>query len=173
MIAPTSSATIWSILTEGVRGQKRCVHRYRQYGISEQYITTKALSFEKSGFLSDHNNTLKVCDNYWFFLPILRYHCNYLKHIRHSYIQFASSLCTRHHMIYFHYNRIFNVQFKLVLIAGIESKPFQVLVYWTVLSRSQWQRRLRHEMSSRARTLASWVGIPLKAWMSVFILCLC
>jgi hypothetical protein len=33
---------------------------------------------------------------------------------------------------------------------------------------------LRHEMSSPARTLGTWIRIPLKAWMSVwFILCLC
>jgi hypothetical protein len=41
-------------------------------------------------------------------------------------------------------------------------------------SRSQWQRSLRDELSSLARTLGSWVRIPLEAWMSVlwtFILC--
>jgi hypothetical protein len=32
---------------------------------------------------------------------------------------------------------------------------------------------LRHELSSLARTLGSWIRIPLEAWMSVFILCLC
>jgi hypothetical protein len=42
-------------------------------------------------------------------------------------------------------------------------------------SRSQWLRGLRHELSSPARTLGSWVQIPLEAWMSVcaFLLCLC
>jgi hypothetical protein len=41
--------------------------------------------------------------------------------------------------------------------------------------RSQWPRGLRHELSSLARTLGSWVWIPLKALVSVcaFILCLC
>jgi hypothetical protein len=41
--------------------------------------------------------------------------------------------------------------------------------------RSRWPRGLRHELSSLARTLGSWVRILLKAWMSVyaFILCLC
>jgi hypothetical protein len=42
--------------------------------------------------------------------------------------------------------------------------------------RSQWPRGLRHELSSLARTLASWARIPFEAWMSVlcaFILCLC
>jgi hypothetical protein len=38
---------------------------------------------------------------------------------------------------------------------------------------SQWSRGLRHELSSPARTLGTWVRIPLKTWMSVFILCLC
>jgi hypothetical protein len=39
--------------------------------------------------------------------------------------------------------------------------------------RSQWPRGLRHELSSLARTLGSWVQIPLEAWMSIcaFILC--
>jgi hypothetical protein len=41
--------------------------------------------------------------------------------------------------------------------------------------RSQWPRGLRHEMSSPAWTLGSWVRIPLEAWMfvcvySVFVL---
>jgi hypothetical protein len=34
-------------------------------------------------------------------------------------------------------------------------------------SRSQWPRGLRHELSSLARTLGSWVGIPFRACMSV------
>jgi hypothetical protein len=38
------------------------------------------------------------------------------------------------------------------------------------VGRSQWPRGLRHELSSLARTLASWVRIPLKAWKS---LCVC
>jgi hypothetical protein len=33
--------------------------------------------------------------------------------------------------------------------------------------RSQWPRGLRHELSSLARMLGSWVRIPFKAWMSV------
>jgi hypothetical protein len=42
-------------------------------------------------------------------------------------------------------------------------------------SRSWSPRGLRNELSSIARTLGSWVRIPLKAWMSVyaFILCSC
>jgi hypothetical protein len=36
--------------------------------------------------------------------------------------------------------------------------------------RSQWPRGLRHEMSSPAWTLGSWVRIPLEAWMFAFIL---
>jgi hypothetical protein len=38
--------------------------------------------------------------------------------------------------------------------------------------RSQWRRGLRHELSSLAWTLGSWVRIPLEAWMSVWVLCL-
>jgi hypothetical protein len=37
--------------------------------------------------------------------------------------------------------------------------------------RSQLLRGLRHEMSSPARTLGSWVRILLKAWMFALIMC--
>jgi hypothetical protein len=47
--------------------------------------------------------------------------------------------------------------------------------YIYVACRSQWLRVLRHELSSPARTLGSWVRAPLQAWMfvcvySVFVL---
>jgi hypothetical protein len=35
--------------------------------------------------------------------------------------------------------------------------------------RSQWPRALRHEPSLPARTLGSWVQIPLEAWLSVCV----
>jgi hypothetical protein len=35
--------------------------------------------------------------------------------------------------------------------------------------RSQWPRGLRHEPSSPAQTLGSWVRIPLEAWISVCV----
>jgi hypothetical protein len=35
--------------------------------------------------------------------------------------------------------------------------------------RSEWPRGLRHELSSPARTLGSWILIPLEAWMSVCV----
>jgi hypothetical protein len=43
------------------------------------------------------------------------------------------------------------------------------------LCRSQWPRGLKHELSSFARTLGSWIRTPIKAWMSLcaFILRLC
>jgi hypothetical protein len=34
-----------------------------------------------------------------------------------------------------------------------------------IVRRSQWPRGVMHEMSSPARTLGSWVRIPLQAWM--------
>jgi hypothetical protein len=34
---------------------------------------------------------------------------------------------------------------------------------------SQWPSGLRHELSSLPPTLASWIRIPLKAWMSVSV----
>jgi hypothetical protein len=39
------------------------------------------------------------------------------------------------------------------------------------ICRSQWPCDLRHELSSAARTLGSWVWIPLRAWM--FGVCMC
>jgi hypothetical protein len=39
----------------------------------------------------------------------------------------------------------------------------------TLYSRSQRPRLLTHKLSSPARTLGSWVRIPLEAWMSVCV----
>jgi hypothetical protein len=39
--------------------------------------------------------------------------------------------------------------------------------------RSQRTLGLRHELSSLARTLCSWVRIPLKAWISVCVYSVC
>jgi transposase InsO family protein len=38
---------------------------------------------------------------------------------------------------------------------------------------SQWPRGLRHELPLLARTLRSWVQIPLKAWMPVCVYFVC
>jgi hypothetical protein len=45
---------------------------------------------------------------------------------------------------------------------------------WTIFarsdpSRSQWPRRLRHELPSPSRMLGSWGRIPLEEWMSVCV----
>jgi hypothetical protein len=40
-------------------------------------------------------------------------------------------------------------------------------------NRSQRPLGPRHGQSWPARTLGSWVRIPLKAWMSVHVLCVC
>jgi hypothetical protein len=57
----------------------------------------------------------------------------------------------------------------------VNKKPINNLRDFSVgISRSQWPRGLRHEPSSPARTLGSWVGIPLEAWMSYLrSLCVC
>jgi hypothetical protein len=39
--------------------------------------------------------------------------------------------------------------------------------------RSQWPRHLSHVLSSTARTLGSWVRIPLEAWMCVRVFLCC
>jgi hypothetical protein len=53
-----------------------------------------------------------------------------------------------------------------------------IMHYYKYDGRSQWPRGLRHEPSSPARKLGSWIRIQLKAWMSVcvysvFVLLLC
>jgi hypothetical protein len=49
----------------------------------------------------------------------------------------------------------------------------QILHCYYEICRSHWTRGWKHEMSSPAETQGSWVRVPLKAWISVFILCLC
>jgi hypothetical protein len=39
--------------------------------------------------------------------------------------------------------------------------------------RSQCPSGLKHEISSPARTLESWIRIQIQAWIFAFILCLC
>jgi hypothetical protein len=46
---------------------------------------------------------------------------------------------------------------------------FDFLQVTALMGRSLWQRRLRHELSSPAQTLGSWVRILLEAWMSVCV----
>jgi hypothetical protein len=61
-------------------------------------------------------------------------------------------------------------------ISGAEFYCFTTGVLFTssyVLCLTHWPRDLRHEMSSPAQTLGSWVRIALEAWMSAFLLCLC
>jgi hypothetical protein len=41
------------------------------------------------------------------------------------------------------------------------------------MCRSLWPRGLRHELSSPARTLGSWVRIPLEPWMPVCVYSVC
>jgi hypothetical protein len=39
----------------------------------------------------------------------------------------------------------------------------------SLLSRSQWPRGLRHELSSPGQTLEPWVPLPLEVWIFVYI----
>jgi hypothetical protein len=39
--------------------------------------------------------------------------------------------------------------------------------------RSQWPSGLKQVLSSAARTLKSWVLIPLEAWICAFCVCVC
>jgi hypothetical protein len=51
-------------------------------------------------------------------------------------------------------------------------KIFFITLFYDAISspgRSQWPRGLRHELSSPAQTLGSWVRIPLEVWMSVCV----
>jgi hypothetical protein len=67
------------------------------------------------------------------------------------------------------------------LIFWDDVKVWRALVLWVIRTcssdngRSQWSRGLRYEISSPARTLGSWVPIPIEAWKfvcvySVFVL---
>jgi hypothetical protein len=50
--------------------------------------------------------------------------------------------------------------------------PIKYKNIWQVLynrSRSGWQRRIRHELSSPARTMWSWVRNHFDAWISVWV----
>jgi hypothetical protein len=54
-----------------------------------------------------------------------------------------------------------NVFMKWCLITKKENLHFYPYMF------NKWPSRLRHEISSSARTLGSWVRIPLEAWMYV------
>jgi hypothetical protein len=54
-------------------------------------------------------------------------------------------------------------------VSYVESSDYTRTTIMTDHSRSEWPRGLRHEPSSLARTLGSWVRIPLEAWMPVYI----
>jgi hypothetical protein len=60
-----------------------------------------------------------------------------------------------------------------LLFAQITSKPIPSTIIFICAklapSRSQQSRGLRHELSSLAWMLGSWVRIPLKVWMSVWV----
>jgi hypothetical protein len=67
---------------------------------------------------------------------------------------------------------ITTVHYILWLLVSIVLIGDDVSMY-AVFCRSQWTHGLRHELSFLARTLGSWVRIPLKAWMSVSAFNLC
>jgi hypothetical protein len=50
-----------------------------------------------------------------------------------------------------------------------EAETIALIMQYIHSRRSQWPWGLRHEMSSPARTLGSWVRIPLKEWMSICV----
>jgi hypothetical protein len=55
---------------------------------------------------------------------------------------------------------------------GTSHGHHNVLCSWPLpISRSQWPHVLKYEQFSLARTLRSWVGIPLEAWMFVCLFC--
>jgi hypothetical protein len=65
-----------------------------------------------------------------------------------------------------------NVRWLSTDYAALYSRRYNSWNY--TFSRSQWPRRVRHEMSSPAQAVGSWVRIPLEAWISVFMLsCIC
>jgi hypothetical protein len=77
-----------------------------------------------------------------------------------------------------HANPLESVMFTELSLLRTPKQNFQNVSFCdciTIQIRSQWPRGLRHELSSPAQTLGSWVWIPLEAWMcvcaySVFVL---
>jgi hypothetical protein len=60
-----------------------------------------------------------------------------------------------------------------VLHVSSSRNPLKTTIFYH--GQSQWPRGQKHEMSSPAQTLGSWIRIPLEAWMfvcvySVFVL---
>jgi hypothetical protein len=53
---------------------------------------------------------------------------------------------------------------------AFNSSDDKAVVYYGA---DQWPRGLRHELSSPAQTLGSWVRIPLETWMSLCIYSVC
>jgi hypothetical protein len=53
------------------------------------------------------------------------------------------------------------------------SSSWDVVLTACAVRLAQCTRGLRHELSSLAQTLRFWGGIPLKAWISAFIMCFC
>jgi hypothetical protein len=54
-------------------------------------------------------------------------------------------------------------------VCTVKMKIKRIISSKLVIGRSQWPPPPRHELSSPARTLGSWVQIPLEAWMSVCV----
>jgi hypothetical protein len=84
--------------------------------------------------------------------------CRYLLDRRLGTVEYSKSLATGGNMII------------LLLFQWIKAQPFIAVLNssrYEPERRSQWPRGVRHELSSLARMLGSWVRIPLKAWMSV------
>jgi hypothetical protein len=71
------------------------------------------------------------------------------------------------HLHYLKYDATLRWRCMLKIVSRTSFRPV------TVEADHSPPRGLRHEMSSLARTLGSWVLIPLKAWMFAFILSLC
>jgi hypothetical protein len=64
------------------------------------------------------------------------------------------------------------IQYRLQNIQSQKFFPFVSLNFINTAIHecwSRWPRGLRHKLSSFARTLVSWVRIPLEAWMSVCV----
>jgi hypothetical protein len=52
-------------------------------------------------------------------------------------------------------------------------QPPIISLFWDPNDQSQWPRVLRHELSSLARTLGSWVRIRMRAWVSMYAFIVC
>jgi hypothetical protein len=96
-----------------------------------------------------------------------------LQQIAECFCDILSQCCSRPTIIFYSSEDTFSYLTSLSVVilraSFSESSSSEFRLGDRLSCRSQWLRGLRHELSSLARRLGSWVRIPHKSWMSVFV----